>query len=196
VESFIQDAINKGAKVELGGKRIKQEGLFFEPTILTNLTKDMLVCCEEPFGPIMPIIPFSNNEEAVEIANSTEYGLGGSVWSKDTKKAKEMAKKLVSGTAWVNDVALPFVHAPYGGLRKSGMLKEMGREGIRDLCDRKVISVPMVHLKTRQWWFPVDEKTRLIMKDFAKYLARKSLFKKTKALTKIIRDLFKYGRMG
>ena len=196
IERFVADAVARGAKIELGGKRVEREGFFFEPTILTGLKKDMLVLCEEPFGPIMPIIPFDDEDEAVNLANSTMYGLGGSVWAGNMEKAQRLARRLVCGTVWVNEVAIPFVHTPYGGLRKSGILKENAREGIRDLCNETVVSVPLVRAKSRMWWFPFDECTRSAPRELANVIAGKKLSEKPASVARIIKAFLKHRKDG
>lgn len=131
VEALIQDAVSKGAKVLLGGKK-KGTGLCFEPTILTNVNSSMLITKEETFGPVMLIMSWKEEEELLTAVNGTEYGLGCSIFSKNQKKAEEMIRKIVCGMAVVNDFGLPYLQqdAPFGGCKASGFGRFNGPEGL------------------------------------------------------------------
>ena len=188
---FVKDAMQKGAKIEIGGKRIEGKGNFFEPTVLTKVNEKMLVACKEPFGPIMPIFQYSDIDEAIELANSTEYGLGASIWSRNMKKAEVISRKIQSGTIWINEVGIPFVHAPYGGLKKSGLKKENAIEGIRDMCNESVISIPKTNSKSRPYWFPMDSSILLLEKRIVELICGERLIKKPLRIAKTIEAYLK-----
>jgi len=141
LESQVKDAINKGAKIITGGKTPENlKGAFYEPTILTNITKDMCVCTEEVFGPVLPIVTFKTEEEAIELANDTLYGLGSRVYSKDLERARRVASKIEAGTVEINHGSRWLPCNPFGGYKQSGMGREHGIIGFRELCQIKVIS--------------------------------------------------------
>ncbi|MBI4235465.1 aldehyde dehydrogenase [Candidatus Peregrinibacteria bacterium] len=139
--SQVQDAIDKGAKVEFV-KEIPQElqGAYYPPTILTDIKTDMRVWKEEVFGPVLPIVTFKTEEEAVRLANDTCYGLGSRIYTKDTEKAKRIASKIEAGTVEINNVSRWHSKNPFGGYKSSGMGRELGTVGFRELCQIKVMS--------------------------------------------------------
>lgn len=141
LENQVLDAVEKGAKVICGGKRLENtNGNYYLPTILTNITKDMKVYTEEVFGPVIPIIAFNTIEEAIMIANDTQYGLGGYVYTKDRKKFDEVVKKLKTGMiAWNNLYYLRPCN-PFGGYKKSGIGRNNSEFGLKELCNIKVVT--------------------------------------------------------
>ena len=137
LEQF-NDAKNKGANVICGGKQLK--GNYFEPTILTNITKDMKVWKEEVFGPILPVIKFKTIEEAIELANDTIYGLGGYVFTTNRQNFEKISKELKTGMVAWNNLAYSAPYNPFGGVKKSGLGRTRGKWGLRGLCNIKVIT--------------------------------------------------------
>jgi succinate-semialdehyde dehydrogenase/glutarate-semialdehyde dehydrogenase len=138
----LEDALNKGAKIITGGQAPESlKGAFFEPTILTGVTKDMRVWYEEVFGPILPVVKFKTEDEATELANDTIYGLGSRVISKDVERANRVASKIDAGTVEINEGSRWLSCNPFGGYKKSGMGREHGIIGFRELCQLKVISM-------------------------------------------------------
>ena len=125
VAKHIQNAIEHGAKVEIGGKRGDGKGFFFEPTVLSNVQKSMLVANEETFGPLAPIFQFETEAEVIELANDTEFGLAGYFFSKDVGRVMRVAQKLQVGMVGVNTGKISAAEAPFGGVKESGY----GREG-------------------------------------------------------------------
>merc|ERR1711990_1157449 len=122
-----------------GGARVDSSGYFVEPTVFADVTDDMTIAKEEIFGPVMSIMKFSDEEEAIERGNNTEYGLGASVFTKDSVRAKRVADKLRSGTVWINcydtfDAALPF-----GGYKASGIGRELGEVSLKSYLEPKTI---------------------------------------------------------
>lgn len=142
LQEQLEDALDKGAKIITGGKTPKGlKGAYFEPTILTNITKNMRVYNEEVFGPILPVLKFQTEDEAVEIANDTIYGLGSRVISENIERAKRVASKIEAGTVEINQGSRWLSCNPFGGYKKSGMGREHGIIGFRELCQLKVISM-------------------------------------------------------
>jgi len=142
LESQVKDAIDKGAKVITGGKRPQSlKGAYYLPTILTNVKRDMRVWKEEVFGPVLPIISFRDEDDAVRIANDTKYGLGALVFTEDKEKAERVARKIEAGTVEVNSADHWLSCNPFGGYKESGMGREHAKQGFRELCQIKVISM-------------------------------------------------------
>jgi succinate-semialdehyde dehydrogenase/glutarate-semialdehyde dehydrogenase len=142
LQEQVKDALEKGSEVVTGGQTPKNlKGAYYQPTILTNITKDMRVWNEEVFGPVLPIIKFKTEEEAVALANDTVYGLGSRVFSKDIERAKRVASKINAGTVEINQGNRWLKCNPFGGYKKSGMGREHGIVGFRELCQIKVVSM-------------------------------------------------------
>lgn len=141
LENQVEDAIQKGAQVLCGGKRMELDnGNYYLPTILTNISKDMKVYNEEVFGPVIPIITFKTLEEAIDIANDTEYGLGGYVYTSDKLKYDKVVKKLKTGMIALNNLYYLKPCNPFGGYKKSGIGKNNSEFGLRELCNMKVVT--------------------------------------------------------
>lgn len=141
IEDQIKDAIDKGAIVICGGKRLDNtNGNYYLPTILTNITKDMKVYNEEVFGPVIPIIPFDTIEEAIEIANDTQYGLGGFVYTNDKDKYNKVAKELKTGMIALNSFDYAKPCNPFGGYKKSGIGRNNSEFGLQRICNIKVVT--------------------------------------------------------
>ena len=141
IENQMADAINKGAKVICGGQRLKNtDGNYYLPTILTNITKEMKVYNEEVFGPVIPIIGFDTIEEAIELANDTEYGLGGYIYTKDRKKFDTVVKQLKTGMIALNNLYYLRPCNPFGGYKKSGIGRNNSEFGLKELCNIKVVT--------------------------------------------------------
>lgn len=142
LEEQVKDAIDKGAKVITGGKRPEGlAGAFYEPTILANVTKDMRVWKEEVFGPVVPVVAFKTEEGALELANDSDYGLSSRVITKDIERAKRVASRIEAGTVEINSGDRWLSCNPFGGYKSSGMGRECGIVGFRELCQIKVISM-------------------------------------------------------
>ena len=138
----VKDAVEKGARIELGGKQPEHlKGAFYEPTILTNINKNMSVWKEEVFGPVLPIVSFSTYEEAIELANDTKYGLGGYVFTKDKQLLKNTIKDLKTGMIAHNNTSYVKPNNPFGGIKESGMSLENGKFGFHDVCQVKIVSM-------------------------------------------------------
>ena len=132
VESHIADAVAKGAKIETGGKRNALGHSFFEPTVLTGVTPDMLVAKEETFGPLAPLFKFSSDEEVVGYANDTEFGLAAYFYSRDIGRVWRVAEALEYGMVGINTGMISNEVAPFGGVKQSGIGREGSHYGIDD----------------------------------------------------------------
>src|SRR6201996_3709997 len=139
VEEHIADAVGKGAKVTLGGKRHALGGSFFEPTIITGVTPDMAVAREEPFGPLAPLFRFKTDEEAVKLANATEFGLAAYFYSRDIGRIFRIAEGLEYGIVGINEGIISTEVAPFGGVKQSGLGREGSKYGIEDYLEVKYL---------------------------------------------------------
>lgn len=137
----VKDAISKGAKVLAGGKSMPGKGYFFEPTLLTNITPNMAVYMEETFGPVMSLFIVENADEALRLANNSEFGLGASIWTKNIELAEKMAAQIESGAVFINGMVKSDPRLPFGGVKKSGFGRELGKFGIREFVNIKTVVV-------------------------------------------------------
>lgn len=130
VERHLADAVAKGARILAGGRRL--QGLFFEPTVITGLRPEMAITQEETFGPVMPITPVGDVEEAIRLANATEFGLTATVWSRNLEKADAIARRVQAGTVGINQTVGSIVQCPWGGVKKSGVGRMLGPDAARE----------------------------------------------------------------
>src|SRR4051812_29096154 len=141
VEEHVADAVKKGAKVVLGGKRHSLGGFFFEPTLLTEVTPDMKVSTEETFGPVAPLYRFKTDEDAVRLANNTEFGLAAYFYARDIGRVWKVAEALETGMVGINVGILANEVAPFGGVKQSGLGREGSRYGIDDFLEIKYLAM-------------------------------------------------------
>ena len=141
VTATMQDAVAKGAKILTGGKRHALGGSFFEATILTDVTSDMIVTEDETFGPVAPLFKFETEEEVLAAANDTIYGLSGSVWTSNIGTGLRVAKGIKSGTVGINAHGMPDANSSFGGYKQSGWGREMGAESVAAYLETKTIMV-------------------------------------------------------
>lgn len=141
VEEFIADATAKGGKVVAGGKRHKLGGSFFEPTVISGATTDMMFMKEEIFGPIAPVFKFETEEEAIALANDTEFGLASYFYTGDLGRAFRVMEGLKYGMVGVNEGIITTPEAPFGGVKESGLGREGGHQGIDDYLDTKYVCI-------------------------------------------------------
>lgn len=144
IEDHVRDAVEKGARVLVGGGRNPDlEGLYFQPTVLTDVTHDMKIMREETFGPVVAIMKVGSEDEAIRLANDSPYGLNGNVWTTDPARGLELAARIETGAASVNDMALSYGvnEVPFGGVKDSGIGMVNGPEGLRGYCHAMPIIV-------------------------------------------------------
>jgi succinate-semialdehyde dehydrogenase/glutarate-semialdehyde dehydrogenase len=139
VEKHVADALGKGAQVMLGGKRM--QGLFFQPTVLTNVTPEMIVSYEETFGPVAPLIRFKTEEEVIRLANNTEFGLSGYFYSRDVGRIFRVAEAMETGIVGANVGIISTEVAPFGGVKQSGLGREGSKYGLDEYLEVKYILV-------------------------------------------------------
>ncbi len=156
VDSQVNDAVSSGARILAGGARLEALGLnFYAPTILVDVRHDMRIMREETFGPALPIMPFDNDDEAVQLANDSDYGLGASVWTKSRARGEVIASKIQSGTVMVNDCVSCFgiSEALHGGVKASGLGRTHGHFGLEEMVRVKYVDVDLLGGMKKSWWY-------------------------------------------
>ena len=143
VEGYARSGIQEGAEAAHGGKRVDREGYFMEPTVLNNVKQDMTVAREEIFGPVLSVLEYNDEEEAIKIANDTDYGLGSGVFTKDLKKASWTASKLEAGQVYVNKWFAGNHATPFGGYKQSGYSREKGVDGLKSYLQVKNVGISL-----------------------------------------------------
>lgn len=141
VEQQVNDSIAKGATLISGGKRIEGKGYFYEPAVLKDVTKGMPVYDEEVFGPAYPIIVVQNADEAITVANDSNYGLGSTIFSNDIEKAQQLATRIESGAVFINSAVKSDPRLPFGGVKQSGYGRELSHFGIKEFVNIKTVWV-------------------------------------------------------
>jgi acyl-CoA reductase-like NAD-dependent aldehyde dehydrogenase len=139
VAELVDDALGRGARAAAGGKQLEGPGYFYAPTVLADLDDGERIVDEEQFGPALPVISYKSLDHAIEMANATHFGLGGSVWSSDPERASEIARRLECGTAWVNTHLALAPQQPFGGFKWSGIGVENGPSGVQEFTEVQVI---------------------------------------------------------
>ncbi len=179
VERQVEDARARGAKVLTGGKRRTDlPGLFYEPTILTEVSDEMLVMQEETFGPLLPIIKVKNAEEAIEKANKSNFGLSSSLWTGDRARGERLARQIEAGSTCVNDVTINYMalDVPFGGIKESGIgYRHGGADGLKKFCRPQSIIIDRFGLAREPIWMPYGKPVARLL-----HFALNLLYKRSK----------------
>jgi acyl-CoA reductase-like NAD-dependent aldehyde dehydrogenase len=141
IVSQVGESVKAGAKIEIGGRAWDSPGSFYEPTVLTNVTENMRVMKEEVFGPVAPIFVAANEQEAIRTANNSEFGLGASLWTEDRSKAARLSREIESGMVFLNAMVKSDPRIPFGGIKNSGIGRELSKYGLREFANIKTIAV-------------------------------------------------------
>lgn len=191
VEAQVEEARQRGARIVTGGKRLeKQKGYFYLPTVITGVDQSFKCVKEESFGPVLPIMIFKTEEEAIRLANDSEYGLTASVWTRSVRRGRELALQIRAGTVSVNECTYTFAlpQTPWGGLKNSGIGRTHGKMGLQDLTH-------ILHLHENRlskikdfWWFGYDGELYETLKFLCKHYTG-SFFEKCKAVVRILKEL-------
>jgi succinate-semialdehyde dehydrogenase/glutarate-semialdehyde dehydrogenase len=137
----VGDAVQKGARLLTGGRRLDRPGCFFPPTVLSEVTPDMAVWRDEVFGPVAPVLAVADDEQAVRLANDSVFGLGGSVWTRDLERGERLARRLEAGTVFVNSIVKSDPRMPFGGVKQSGLGRELSWHGLREFTNVQGVNV-------------------------------------------------------
>jgi succinate-semialdehyde dehydrogenase/glutarate-semialdehyde dehydrogenase len=137
----VQKALDGGATILLGGKRLQREGAFMEPTIITNMQKDNPVYNEELFGPVATFFRVKDEQAAIDLANDSPYGLGGSVFTQDIERGKRVADQIDTGMVFINHPTWTQADLPFGGTKRSGYGRELSELGINEFVNKKLIRI-------------------------------------------------------
>jgi len=139
MEKQVEDSVKMGAKIEVGGNRLDRKGYYYAPTVLTNITRQMPVMKEEVFGPAAPIFIVKDAAEAITVANESEFGLGASVWTQNLQTGEKLAREIQSGVVTINSTVASDPRVPFGGVKKSGIGRELGRYGLLEFLNIKTV---------------------------------------------------------
>jgi len=178
VEAHVADALAKGARRLCGGTRLPELGPnFYAPTVLSSVTHDMRIMTEETFGPVLPIMAFDSEDEAIRLANDSLYGLAASVWTGNRTRGEAMARRLRAGTVMVNDSISAFAisEAPHGGPKDSGIGRTHGRLGMEEMVRIKYVDSDRIPAKKKLWWYGYGSEFCAQMEGFLDFLFARGL---------------------
>jgi betaine-aldehyde dehydrogenase len=155
VEALVAAAVQEGAKVAAGGRRPPHlsKGWFYEPTVLTGARHGAGIFREEIFGPVLPVVPFKDFDEALRLANDSPYGLGATLFSDDPRRVRRYYEDIQAGNVWVNDPLVDNPAGPFGGVKMSGLGRELGEEGLEEFQQTKHLHWDL-EARPKPWWFP------------------------------------------
>ncbi len=156
VEAHVEDAVAHGARVLAGGSRVSELGTnFYQPTVLADVTNEMRIMREETFGPVLPVMAFDRDDEALRLANDSEYGLAASVWTSNRDRGEQLARRIQAGTVMLNDVVSCFgiSEAPHGGVKASGVGRTHGRFGLEEMVRLKHVDTDRTPGMKKVWWY-------------------------------------------
>ncbi len=172
IESHVEDAKERGAEIPVGGEADTNGGLFYKPTFMRNLDHSMEIMRKETFGPIVAVMRVKDEEEAIRLANDSDYGLSGSVWTKDIDKGIAIAKRLDTGSVVINDASMMYgvPEAPFGGLKDSGLGQVNGLGALRSYTHAQPIAIDRWGIKRERVWYPQTEDTVKEIDSTIKYI--------------------------
>ena len=188
IKLHINDAIQRGARIVAGGSFSEKDGAhFIPPTALVNVPMEALLMNEETFGPVLPIVKFHTDDEAVKLANTSKFGLSASVWTANKKRGLVMAKRLQAGAAVVNDVIgyYGISDGVVGGVKESGTGRVHGKEGLREMVYPKYYEIERAPRMRKLWWYGYDKNLLLFFEAATDFLFSKNIFNRIKSLFKL-----------
>lgn len=194
VEEHVSDAVQRGATVLTGGRRgAKVEGYFYEPTVLTDVDHGMMIMRDETFGPVLPVMTFKTDDEAIELANDSVFGLTASVWTKNIARGRRLAERIEAGTVMVNEVVYThgIAQTPWGGVKDSGYGRTHGRLGLLELVTPTHIHINRISFLPDLWWFRYDPNATKLFGGLASKFTTGSLIQTSLLLPQILRRWFR-----
>jgi acyl-CoA reductase-like NAD-dependent aldehyde dehydrogenase len=177
VESHVEDAVARGASLLTGGRRLTELGAnFYAPTVLADVNHEMRIMREETFGPVLPVMPFDSDDEAVVLANDSDFGLAASVWTRDRVRGEALARRIQAGTVMLNDTISCFgiSEAPHGGVKASGTGRTHGRFGLEEMVHVKYLDSDRLPQMKKIWWYGYGEKFTPQMEGFTDLMFAKN----------------------
>lgn len=198
VESHVEEARAAGARLLIGGSRLPEIGAnFYAPTILADVRHEMRIMREETFGPVLPVMPFADDEEAVRLANDSEFGLAASVWTRNRGRGEALARRIHAGTVMVNDAVSCFgiSEAPHGGFKSSGLGRTHGRLGLEEMVRLKHLDSDLLPRARKVWWYGYGEEFTRQMEGFVDFLFAGSLAQKVRGGLLAAGAYFRKGRL-
>jgi succinate-semialdehyde dehydrogenase/glutarate-semialdehyde dehydrogenase len=193
VEDHVNDAARRGARILTGGRRAPNlDGPFYEPTVLTSVDHSMEVMREETFGPVLPVMTFQTEDEAIKLANDSVYGLTASVWTKNIARGRRLAECIEAGTVTVNEVLYTnaVAQTPWGGVKDSGYGRTHGRMGLLEMVTPQHIHVNRFSFIPDLWWFRYTPFAGELFRGFARRFTTGSIFQSSLLLPQMIRRFF------
>jgi acyl-CoA reductase-like NAD-dependent aldehyde dehydrogenase len=194
IESHVDDARARGARVLAGGTRLRELGpTFFAPTVLADVDHSMHVMREETFGPVLPIASFRDDDEALRLANDSDFGLAASVWTGDRARGQNLARQIQAGTVMINDVMSCFSisEAPHGGMKASGIGRTHGRWGLEEMVRVKYVDTDLLPKMKKVWWFGYGGEFTQQMEAFLDMLFARPLRERVKGILRSCRALWR-----
>ena len=168
----------QGARLLTGGGRLPNLGAnFYAPTLLADVTQDMRIMQEETFGPALPVAPFDTDDDAIRLANDSQFGLAASVWTTNTKRGEALASRIRAGTVMVNDAISAFgiAEAPHGGFEQSGIGRAHGELGLAEMVLVKYVDVDLLPRMKKVWWYGYSASFQRQMSGFVDMLFGRGL---------------------
>jgi len=193
VADHVDDAVRLGARILIGGRRAPNlDGPFYEPTVLTSVDHSMEVMREETFGPVLPVMTFKTEDEAIKLANDSVYGLTASVWTKNIARGRRLAERIEAGTVTVNEVLYTnaVAQTPWGGVKDSGFGRTHGRMGLVEMVTPQHIHINRFSFLPDLWWFRYSPFARKLFHGFARRFTTGSILNSSLPLPQMIRRLF------
>src|SRR5580698_6484529 len=198
VEAQVEDARMRGARVLIGGSRLPDLGPnFYAPTVLAEVTHAMQIMREETFGPVLPVIPFDTDDEAIRLANDSDFGLAASVWTRNRTRGESLARRIQAGTVMVNDAIACFgiSEAPHGGIKSSGLGRTHGIFGLEEMVRIKHVDSDRLPEVKKVWWYGYGEAFRRQMEGFIDLMFAPSLHQKLRGAIRAAGAYWRKGRL-